>query len=76
MLVLPHTFVYLSGELTDFHDIGGFISNQLLQILLHSEWPIHLGDVLHAPAPQVARFGPRSVPPPHHLLALASLQLA
>ena len=64
VFVLPYALVDFGRQLANFHDVGGLVPDQLLEELLHGEGPRHLGDVFHAPAPQVARLRPRSVPPP------------
>lgn len=70
MFVLPHTLVDFSWQVADFHHVGGLVADELLEVLLDGEWSVHLGNVLHAPAPQVTGLGARPVPPADsHLLA-------
>ena len=42
VLVLPHALVYIGWQFTDLNDVGRFIPDQLLQILLHRKRPVHL----------------------------------
>ena len=75
VLVLPHAFVYFSRKLTDLDHISWFVPDELLEVLLHSKGSVHLGDVFHAPAPQVACLGARTVPAATHELLLAAWRL-
>ena len=67
VLVDPDAFVDLRGQFANFLNIGRLVTDELLEVLLHGKGPVHPGDVLHAPAPQVAGLGARSVAPAHHL---------
>ena len=42
VLILPDTLINVLGQLTDLDNVGRFVSYQLLQVLLHSEWSLHL----------------------------------
>lgn len=49
VLILPHALVYPWWHLADFGYLAGVISDELLEIFLHSERSSHLGDVLLLP---------------------------
>ena len=49
MFVLPDALIHLLGRLTYLSDIRGIIPDQLLQVFLSSEWPIHIRDVFLLP---------------------------
>ena len=49
MFVLPDALIHLFGWLTDLSDVRRIIPDQLLQVFLCSEWPIHIRDVFLLP---------------------------